>query len=90
MKVYVVTYQSYIYPYDMDQEIKYIMNENFEVKGVFSSKKKAESFIKKYLRQEAIDFCGNNRKDVKEFIEKYTDHYDVFTFELDEEKDFKV
>ena len=58
MIVYVVTYQTYLYGDEYD-EIKYVM-EGFDVKGVFSTKKKAEEFMKEYIRRDADDFYGDD------------------------------
>ena len=79
--VYVVTYQTYLYG-DEYSDIKYVM-EGFDVKGVFSTKQKAEDFIKRHLRKEAIGTVGNDRKELKEFIEEYENHYQITVLELD-------
>lgn len=84
-KVFVVTYQHYIYPDGGDVEFKDLMTNPVDVKGVFSTKKKAEDFIKRDLKNEAIVLCGNDRKEVKEYIEKYEYHYSIDDIELDKQ-----
>lgn len=77
-----MTYQAYLYGNEYE-DVKYLLTENFDVKGVFSTKNKAEDYIKQDLQEEAEGMCGDDIKEVKEFINEYKDHYDIYKFELD-------
>lgn len=82
--VYVVTYQSYLYGDEYEDMER--VSEGFDAKGVFSTKKKAEAYIQEDLKREAIDMCGQDIKEIKKFIERYSDHYNIYKFELDKQK----
>ena len=80
--VFVVTYQSYLYGDEYD-EIKYVMQDPVDVKGVFSTKKKAERFIEEDLKKDAIDMCDDDDDDIAKFIEEYRDHYSIYKLKVD-------
>jgi hypothetical protein len=78
MKVFVVYHQNYIYADPKcygEGEYKYLLNENWEIKGVFSTKEKAEQFIDKNATDWAED---------EDWIEHYKEwHYFTEEFEVD-------
>jgi len=93
--VYVVAHQAYIYPQNADNELKYIMNENFDVEGVFSTIENATTFMRTRIKSIADDLYGKNLrrgdydyKSKKKFIhEEEPDHWSVYEFELDKPKE---
>lgn len=82
--VYVVTYQSYLYGDEYEDMER--VSEGFSVKGVFSTQKNAEAYIQEDLKREAIDMCGeDDKEEIDGFIDKYTDHYNIYKLELDKQ-----
>lgn len=91
MKVYVVTYQTYLYG-DEYEDIERVM-EGFDVKGVFSTKKKAQNFIDEYIQRFADEFYGNDEniderdmESKKQMIEdEDPPHWSIDEVELDKQ-----
>ena len=87
--LFVVTYQNYLYGEEYE-DTKYLMENPFDVKGVFTTIEKAKHFIDKALEEEAKEMIGDSNKrsyvnERKEFIEKYRDHYDIWDIKLDKQ-----
>lgn len=81
--IFVVTYQLYLYGEEV-YDYKDMMLNPVSVKGVFSTKKKAEDFIKKDLKKNTDEFYGDDDPDLKEnYIEKEEYHYSIHILELD-------
>jgi hypothetical protein len=72
--VFVVTYQAYFYGDEYD-DIERVM-EGFDVEGVFSTKKKAQDFIK-------TDVLTRVDEDDKDAIREFKDHYSIYEFKID-------
>lgn len=80
--VFVVTYQFYHWG-DYYEDVKYVMNDNVKVKGVFSTMDKAENFIKQYIK-ENWDMYFDYEPTEKDLEELDIDRdWSIFRFELD-------
>lgn len=75
--VYIVQHTSHSYPDGGDVEFKdLMMSDRGAIKGVFSSKRKAEDFVYTEVRDERIGWMGNG-KGWKEFEEEHRQEYTI-------------
>ncbi len=84
-KVYVVTHQTWIYPEGGDVEFKDLMLDNWSTSGVFTTMKRAQTFIHKESKRDALEWC--EAFEDEKYIARYNDskdHFDIEAFELDE------
>lgn len=88
--LYVVSHQSYLYGDEYD-DIERVL-EGFDVRGVFSTKQKAQDFISEYMRQTAAGLFGENVKKGddnykynKKFFEEEPYHWSITELELDKQ-----